>query len=218
MIPKKNLDLDLLRQLWLARPKIRVADIAKQLGCSKSLASAEALKLGLPRRTTSSIDLPQKAMVAAILDHGMSVAELRAELQKQFPTISESAIRIILERQGVPMQALLEEKHREITRRCVNMRRSNMSLRRIERITGLSRDIVARRCRSVLGKDFQQNHTLEVFRKQFLKLFREKKNVMAVAKEMGMYTATIYHRLKRLGISIKDLRNDTSVQVVDARA
>ena len=202
----------------MARPKIRVVDIAKQLGCSKSLASAEALKLGLPRRTTSSIDLPQKAMVAAILDHGMSVAELRAELQKQFPTISESAIRIILERQGVPMQTLLDEKHREITRRCVNMRRSNMSLRRIERITGLSKDAVAQRCRSVLGKDFVKNRTLEIFRKRFLWLFQKKKNVMAVAREMGVFTATIYRRLNRLGISIKDLRkNDTSVQAVDAR-
>lgn len=204
MFPRKNINLELLKTLW--NQGIKIEDIAKELGCSRSLVSSQAHKLGLPRRTTSSGDLPQEAMAAAVLDHGMTVKQLREELQKTFPTISESAIRIVLKRRRVNLNLLREENYREVTKRCVSMRRNKMSLKRIARITGMNEKTVAFRCRRVLGNDYLENQALEEFKKKFLLLFSRTRNIRVTAKELGVNSMTVYRRLRRLGISVQELR------------
>lgn len=126
------------RRLWASG--MPVVDIGKHFGVAHGWASAQAQKLGLPRRATKHRDLPIYAMKLAY-ENGKTSTEIADELRPKFPTISGSTVRRLLRDAGDVAMRRGMKRGAPNAAECVRLFRA-----------GLSRPEIARRMRSTVER------------------------------------------------------------------
>ena len=135
--------VDLLRQLYLSGEKLRV--IAGRVGCSIANVDDHARRMGLPRRSVSSGDLPQRD-IARAYDEGTPATLLADRFGCDKQTITR-----ILRVRGVKTRGR-HGNPPDLRAECVRMFRSGLHYHEIGKRLGLSVTQVGRRVRSVIGK------------------------------------------------------------------
>lgn len=143
MIPRLQLDEDLLRRLW--RDDVTTSEIGRRLGCSQSTASKRALQLGLPRRTVNTSTLPQAFIVALYVDDQRTTEEIG----DRFGT-SHTTIRRILLARGVTLRRAVK-RCPDLVAECVRLYRRGLTQKEIAPALGLTVAQVHHRLAKVLG-------------------------------------------------------------------
>mgnify|MGYP003543840422 FL=1 len=136
--------VDLLRQLYLDGEKMRT--IAERVGCSIANVDDRARRMGLPRRTVSSGDLPQREIVRAYVDDRVSAESIAGRFG-----CDRFMITRILRMRGVRIRGR-HGNPPDLRAECVRMFRSGLHYHEIGKRLGISVGQVGRRVRSVLGK------------------------------------------------------------------
>ena len=143
MIPRMQLDEDLLRRLWLA--DVTTTKIARQLGCSQSTASKRAQQIGLPRRAVQTGTLPQALIVGLYVDDKRTTEEIGAQFG-----VSHTTIRRVLRARGVTLRRAVK-RCPDLKAECVRLYRGGMTMKEIAPALGLTEAQVHHRLAKVLG-------------------------------------------------------------------
>lgn len=141
-------DVEEFRRLW--ESGIGVREIGRRYGVAHGWASAQAQKLGLPRRATKHADLPLYAMKVAY-ENGKTSKEIADALNPKFPTLSPTTVRRLLRESGDVTMRKGMNRSAPNAAECVRLFRSGLSRQEIAWRMRLTVERVSHAIRRVMG-------------------------------------------------------------------
>lgn len=146
----KHIDLELLAQLWPTN--LTTKEIADRLGCTAAHVSHVAIANGLPRRAINVGMLPQKRIVAAYVEHKLSLEKIAAQLRKSgFPTVSASTVGQVLRMRGVKLRPRNSRPAMSRASECLQLLRAGLNRGQIAEKLGMHIGQVNRRLARLIG-------------------------------------------------------------------
>lgn len=139
----KDIDLDRLREMRLAG--VKVADIAKALGCSETLTVRLAKRMGLPRRCIDPSRPINLVAMASIYESGESIRQIAEKVGASTEFVADR-----LREKGVKLRPSGGRPMDRIPE-CVRLWRSGMDVRQVAARMGLSWGAVRRRIEKGTG-------------------------------------------------------------------